>query len=271
MVDRRAARRMGGLSLHTSAATPTIAHLRLASDDLHPDAEQLRLALEAAGRQPQLTTVRTSALFPGTVALFAAAGFSTVSRLVLLRAELDTSPAPARGGSMPAGGGAAARTVAVRRREFTQLAEIDHAAFGRGWSHDAEDLLAVCAATPTHRVAARTAARRFAGRRQLTAFAIAGATATTGYLQRLSVHPSHHRNGHGAALTRDALAWMRARHLRACLVNTGVDNVAALALYTALGFRRLDDELHVMEFDLRARPTSESSSPGSSTTGRVAR
>ena len=115
--------------------------------------------------------MRTSALFPGTVALFAAAGFSTVSRLVLLRAELDTSPAPARGGSMPAGGGAAARTVAVRRREFTQLAEIDHAAFGRGWSHDAEDLLAVCAATPTHRVAARTAARRFAGRRQLTAFA----------------------------------------------------------------------------------------------------
>lgn len=259
-VDRRATRQGRGLSLHTSAATPKVAHLRLTSDDLRPDADQLHALVEHARHDPTLTTVRTSALFPSAVAPFLAAGFTTVSRLALLRAELDAVAASPGGRRSTAAAATndGTRVVAVRRRELAQLADIDEAAFGPGWNHGTDDLRAVCAATPAHRVAGMTTAGRFSRHRPLVAFAIAGATATNGYLQRLSVHPDHHRQGHGAALTLDALRWMRARRLRACLVNTGIDNTAALALYAALGFRRLDDELQVMELDLRTPSTTAS-------------
>jgi ribosomal protein S18 acetylase RimI-like enzyme len=85
------------------------------------------------------------------------------------------------------------------------------------------------------------------------AFAIAGASSEHGYLQRLAVDPGAQRAGHGRALTVDALRWMRRRRLPDCLVNTSVDNAAALALYTTIGFVVLPEQLTVLEYDVGAR------------------
>jgi ribosomal protein S18 acetylase RimI-like enzyme len=43
---------------------------------------------------------------------------------------------------------------------------------------------------------------------------------------------------------------MRARRLGHGLVNTAIDNERALALYESVGFRRLADQLVVMQLDI---------------------
>ena len=45
---------------------------------------------------------------------------------------------------------------------------------------------------------------------------------------------------------------MRRRRLGHGLVNTAVDNERALALYESVGFRRLPEQLVVMQLDLAA-------------------
>lgn len=230
------------------------------SDDGRPDEHQLRHLVAEARADPAITTVRTSALFPTAAIRFAALGFRGVSTLVLLRADLAGDVGP-RGERPATRDDAPWVTRSARRREFARLAEIDADAFGREWSHDADDLTQICSATPAHRVRVRCArtAWGWAPRRELAGFAVIGATKVHGYLQRLSVVPGQHRRGHGAALTVDALQWMRRRRLRDCLVNTGVDNVAALELYTGLGFRRLDEVLEVLELDVSTATTTADS------------
>ena len=90
-------------------------------------------------------------------------------------------------------------------------------------------------------------------RRRLVGFAISGAAGGQGYLQRLAVVPEHQREGHGRALALDALAWMRRRRLSHGIVNTAVTNVPALSLYESLGFRRLPEDLLVMQLDVATR------------------
>ena len=60
-------------------------------------------------------------------------------------------------------------------------------------------------------------------------FAITGKAGTTGYLQRIAVHPECQRLGIGRQLVDDALEWLMRRGTSRALVNTGVDNLAALA------------------------------------------
>jgi ribosomal protein S18 acetylase RimI-like enzyme len=87
--------------------------------------------------------------------------------------------------------------------------------------------------------------------REVEAFAVAGASSEHGYLQRLSVDPTRQRHGHGRHLTIDALGWMVRRGLPDCLVNTSVNNVAALALYDSVGFQPMRDRLRVLQYDVR--------------------
>ena len=69
----------------------------------------------------------------------------------------------------------------------------------------------------------------------------------TGYLQRVAVRPDAQRLGIGRQLVDDAVEWLMRRGARRALVNTGVDNLAALRMYEQASFDRLDDELVVLE------------------------
>ena len=118
---------------------------------------------------------------------------------------------------------------------------VDRAAFGPLWGNDATSLRDIRRATPLHY------ARIVRSRRRVVGIALSGAAARSGYPQRVAVEPDHHRCGIARELVIDGLRWMVARDRDECLVNTGVDNAPALALYERLGFERLGQQLMIAE------------------------
>lgn len=225
-------------------------HLSLADDSVVPSREEVERWISTVTGAADVSTIRTSALFPSSAARFREAGFVVADTLELLRAEFDDSRV--RTGAGRRAGASATSTVSLRTGEFAAAARIDQAAFGPRWGHDAAELDQIRYATPHFQARARVQ-RHGLFRREVVAVAIAGASSEHGYLQRLSVRPDQQGRGHGRALTVDALGWMRRRRLRDCLVNTSVDNRAALALYRSVGFRSMSDRLEVLELDVRGR------------------
>lgn len=192
----------------------------------------------AAARAGGAEVLRTSALFPSAADVVLAAGFDVIDRLALLRIVLDDS----LDRSLEARFGVATpATDPLRRWHHERAARIDQEAFGSMWGNDAASLRDIRTATPVHR------ARCTREGRQVTGFAISGAAGDTGYIQRVAVSPAHRRRGAARTLVVDALQWMRRRGFSTAYVNTGVANVAALALYEGLGFARVDDHLVIAE------------------------
>jgi ribosomal protein S18 acetylase RimI-like enzyme len=232
-----------------------------------PDHEELADALDRARRRGY-HRARTSALFPVVTPVFLAAGFAPIDTLALLRCELlddassftdatatatPSAMAPRRRRGDRRGSGDTTSLVApppvrlraLRRRHHRVAAQIDLLAFGDPWANDATSLGEIRHATPIHH-----AVRSVEGRRT-TGFAITGLAGDTGYLQRLAVHPDHHRHGIGTALVADAMTWIRECGAGTVMVNTGIDNHAALALYRRFGFHELAQRLTIAELDLR--------------------
>jgi len=217
-----------------------VVQLALADQGIVPGVPEIKSWVETlASEQADLRTIRTGALFADAAARFASAGFAVIDTLALLRIDLVDTPRRRVG----------AGTSPLRARHHVDAAGVDRQAFGDPWGNDADDLAEIRRATPVHRARARfvPGGRR---RRRLAGFAITGAAAGHGYLQRLAVAPDLQGHGHGRILVDDSLAWMRARRLGHGLVNTAIDNERALALYESVGFRRLADQLVVMQLDI---------------------
>lgn len=214
---------------------PTVGHLVLLEYQSVPTVAEIDEMVERARRQG-LVSVRTSALFPSAADVVLDAGFEPLDSLALLRAELldDDPDRAAREGA----GTGAHRVRRLWATQHARAAAVDQLAFGPTWGYDAGSLAATRRATPAHR------ARRVG---RIDGYAISGAGGSTGYVQRLAVRPDRQRQGIADALVVDALAWMRSRRIDSVLVNTGVDNVAALRLYERHGFRELPDRLTVAE------------------------
>jgi ribosomal protein S18 acetylase RimI-like enzyme len=252
-VNVRSSGALRSLVVRPASRDQSLIHVRPRDDSVVPDVDEVRACLETiAAKSAVATTVRSSALFPRAAERFAAAGFEVADRLALLCAALDSPPvrAATRLDSRVEGS-----TRTMRRHHFAAASDVDNAAFGAGWGHDGDELAEICRATPTSTARYRMAAPGrlgFRRRGDVVAFAIAGASSEHGYLQRLAVDPGAQRRGHGRALTVDALRWMLRRRLPDCLVNTSVDNDAALALYGSIGFRRMEQQLTVLRFDLRS-------------------
>jgi ribosomal protein S18 acetylase RimI-like enzyme len=192
-------------------------------------------ALERDGYRAAIT----AALAPAEQAPFLAAGFSVHERLHLLTRSTDDLPAvhPA-GVSLRRG----------RRADRAAILAVDGAAFLPFWHLDGAGLDDALGATPSARLRVVT----HPGGDGVAGYAITGRAGSRGYLQRLAVDPSLQRRGIGAALVQDGLRWLRRWGAHEVLVNTQVDNTAALALYEALGFRRQPDGLAVLRRDLDA-------------------
>ena len=172
--------------------------------------------------------VLTGALDATAQRPYLATGFEEHARLHVLGRGLDEMP--------PAGH---AQLHRARRRDRGEVHEVDACAFSPFWQLGEAGLDDALGATPD----ARFCVARDAG---VVAYAICGLAGRQGYVQRLAVRPGHRRTGLGAALVVDGLAWMRKRGADDAVVNTQVDNVAALALYDHLGFRRRGPGLRVL-------------------------
>ena len=211
----------------------TVAHLIFVDHQETPTPAEIEAAVAHAQRKGA-RSIRTSALFPAAAAIMSDAGFSVIDELALLRTRLDDDviaalPEPNR------------RLRQLHPWTHHQAARIDQDAFGLMWGNDAASLRDIRRATPHHHASAvRTDGR-------LVAFAISGAAGDNGYLQRVAVATDHRRRGIARDLVADALRWMHERRRLHALVNTGVGNEAALALYSDFGFERLDDVLTIAE------------------------
>ena len=244
--DRRAT--VGGVNgsvMRTSSASartwrmrqwpndPTVAHLIFVDHQTVPSPNDVESAVEHA-RAKGARAIRTSALFPDAAEVVLAAGFTPIDRLALLHVQLDQT-------TMRRLGEPRHRIRSMTPWSHHVAATVDQRAFGPLWGNDAASLRDIRSATPTHRARMVRVGRRLAG------FALSGAAADSGYLQRVAVDHEHRRRGIAHDLVVDALAWMHADHRTRALVNTGIDNQPALALYGGLGFTRLSDVLTIAE------------------------
>jgi ribosomal protein S18 acetylase RimI-like enzyme len=220
----------------------SISHLVMADVSMVPTTDQVddwlanAYATAKNGAASPPLSIRTGALYPAAARVFIECGFTVLDRLALLERPLL--------GSQP--GRRQRRTALrrVRRRDLPELADIDGAAFPQGWRHDARSLVDIASATP---VARSRLARAGGSTGRVVGFAITGKAGTTGYLQRLAVHPAAQRMGIGRQLVDDAVEWLMRRGSSRALVNTGVDNHPALRMYEQASFERLADELVVLE------------------------
>jgi len=177
--------------------------------------------------------VVTPALAPTEQRPFVQAGFEPYERLHVLSHDLlDLPPRRRR------------VTRRGRKRHHGAALGVDQAAFGTFWRFDEAGLREALTAVPVTRF------RVVVEDRALVAYAVSGRAAGQGYLQRLAVHPSRQRAGHGATLTADALQWMRRRGAKRAVVNTQLGNEGALALYLRLGFRLQPGGLAVLAREL---------------------
>jgi ribosomal protein S18 acetylase RimI-like enzyme len=232
--DLLAGRYSGQLRLRQWPYEPDVAVVLPTDHQAAPSSEEVLAVVEAA-RARGFAAVRTGALFPRAASAFAEAGFRAIDTLALLDVRVEEADVP------PARG----RTRPLHRWHHPAAASVDVRAFGAPWGNDATTLGEIRAATPVHR------ARRIVADGATVAFCMSGAAGRTGYLQRLAVDPQHQRRGLASILVADALGWMRRRGLFDAVVNTGVDNRPALALYEGFGFRRRPEVLVIAERSFR--------------------
>ncbi len=200
----------------------SVALLTVSPDAPFLSADFVRHCLSTLADQG-FSRVLTGALSPLEQAGFLAAGFGVEEKLRLLGLDLGLPlpPLPRR-----------PRLSRVPARRRRAVLEVDRAAFSEFWRFDETALEDALAATPAVRF------RASGGRRgPVGGYAICGRSGRRGYVQRLAVHPQAQGRGLGRRLLLDGLYWMAGRGVGRVLVNTQSDNGAALALYTAVGFR----------------------------------
>lgn len=173
--------------------------------------------------------VRTSALDDHEAAPFIDLGFVERGRLALMSCPLTRNTRSRD-----------ARLRRGRPRDYDQVLTLDHRCFPDLWRFDESLLDDALVATPSSRF-------RVAETTELLGYAITGVAGTTGYLQRLAVDTDQQRQGLGSALVDDGRQWATRRGATVMMVNTAVDNQAAIDFYLALGFTRRPTDLRVLE------------------------
>ena len=209
-----------------------VAFLSPLADAPAPSAAFVRRCLDDLSAQGYQRVV-TGALSPAESTGFLAAGFEITERLYLLAHDLKQVP--------PAAPVPMRRARGADRDEVLRL---DHRAFRPFWRLDNHGLEDALRATPHARFRVSFVVEG------ITGYAVHGRAGRRGYLQRLAVDPAQRGTGLGRALVVDGLRWLRRWRVERVIVNTQLDNDAALQLYEHLGFRRQPVGLSVLSTGL---------------------
>lgn len=198
-----------------------------------PTPQGISRALEEVRRRGY-TTALTPALAATERQPFESAGFDLQERLHLLRHDLTgPRPAPTVGTTIRRG----------RRRDIATALAIDSLAFEPFWRLTPDSLTEARMATPRARFRVLTEG-------EVLGYHVTGFAESTGYLQRLAVHPDHFGRGHGSALVADAMRWCERHRCAQLYVNTQETNERALDLYLRLGFLLEPQGLAVLRREL---------------------
>ncbi|MDH3538547.1 MAG: GNAT family N-acetyltransferase [Acidimicrobiia bacterium] len=178
------------------------------------------------------TSVVSPPLLGGTQTVWRTAGFGSYTTLRLLRKALD---------------GLEEHHAAVRQlgdAAWARVVAIDAAAFGDMWKAELPALVEALRSTSTSTLLGvdDPATGSLAG------YAIVACSGSTGYLQRIGVHPNLQGLGLGRSLTRAAHNWSLQRGARTVILNTKPDNAAALALYESEGYTVMPDRLELLRY-----------------------
>lgn len=187
--------------------------------------------------------VRTSALTPSLAAPLLSLGFQEVQQLALLSAAHLDRPRF----NIPKDVAPRALRTQWRGRNVAALNDIiaiDGLSFPAPWHLDGDSLREAMSATRTSRLFVSRQGKSVDG------FVLVGATDSTGYIQRLAVHPHARHSGTASRLVAAALQWSHRKGCSTTVVNTETTNVAALGLYESLGFMTMETGLVVVECDL---------------------
>lgn len=242
-VEHRARARLGSWPYE-----PEVAHLVLLDHHMIPDTNDVSGWVRQAA-QRGANTVRTGALFPAAVHSFVQAGFHQIDTLALLTLNLQKSSARAFAPLPKQTDAQLPRLHRLRSADLVAAARVDRLAFDAPWSNDADSLAEVWRATPHQR------SRAIVEDDRIVAFSISGRSTPAGYIQRLAVEPAAQGRGLGSGLVIDALAWMQRRRVAKVMVNTAIDNKAALRLYESIGFEVQSETLAVLEHTIDQSPT----------------
>lgn len=213
-----------------------VAHITPLPDAPVPSAAFVQRCCDELARRGYVRAV-TSALSPAEQPGFRAAGFEVAEQLHLLAHDLRRVPPPP------------AAPVHLRRAgkaDRPAVLALDDTAFPPFWQLGQTGLDDAINATPRarFRVARDTATNVVVG------YAVTGRAGHRGFLQRLAVRPDQRHRGIAQALVLDGLRWLRRWRVDRAVVNTQLDNEAALALYERLGFRREPAGLSVLSVGL---------------------
>ena len=219
---------------------PDVTQVILLDHHMVPTPESVSAwAVEAVASDPDIRAVRTGAMFPDAAASFTEAGFRPIDTLALLEAPITPK-------SIRSLCRRKFDTQRLRASHLPDVAVLDRRAFGDPWGNDVRSLTDIADATPRHR-ARVVIVNDGNGGPNIGGFALTGQSGVFGYLQRLAVDPQLRRRGIGRRLVADSLCWMQRRGATVAMVNTGLDNEAALALYADMGFRRRSETLTILE------------------------
>jgi ribosomal protein S18 acetylase RimI-like enzyme len=210
--------------------------LQLLDHRMLPD-EAVVQDLIAKIRSRGAARIRTGVLFPAAGEMWERLGFVTVDTLALLELPRSKMRALAPAPQIH-------RVNQIGPWGWSQTVAVDQAAFGPIWGYDKKAIRSMRSATPMFR------ARAIRKDRCIIGYLMAGIADRTGYIQRLAVLPTERRQGIARQLVIDAVMWMAEHSVNSVLVNTGIDNEAALHLYRSLGFEMSTEVLTVGELTL---------------------
>lgn len=222
-----------------------IAHLVLADHTLGPSVSGLQdwvRVIHSSGYD----IIRTGAVSADVSQVFVDGGFHEIQRLALLELDDPEIIFRLRKTRSPLHELRPLRSV----RSLQLAADIDSQAFEHGWDLDAPNIREACLATPHHRIRLAVSVDD-----RPLGYMITGRSGSTGFVQRLAVHPDHQGLGVGSTLLQDGLCWLARHRVESILVNTHLDNRRALGLYERWGFELLRQNLQVLEWTSERRVT----------------